>query len=360
MKPVRLLFILLFTAVSLGAQEPAVRIYHAEGVDFAVVLRGERVVFPADSVFREGINLERSGVVHTGAGTLLEMQLSPSGTLVKLSENTSLCYNGIDGSGNYTELVLLYGRIRVVSGIYNTGGTAYTPALIRAGNVSVRIENGDLGLDYTVDPGIQYSAPVPVLRICTFRGRADIYQYGRDGANINFGGAQFLTVANRESLKIDINPPYTYAERKSLDRDMLVYWNEHNFSGSSPLPMPDTEIAGLIETPPVYVPSPEPPLPAQIQAADSALVFQPGTVQEKIVRARSRQKNIVLIAGLTLTLGSFGAQLITSGYDLSVEGTARNIHKTAYATLGLGALITLAGILYSPLPPHESAPPASR
>ena len=91
------------------------RIYHIEGTDFELTLRNERTILQAGALSGGVINLERSGIVHTGPGTFLEIQLIPSGTVVKLSENSSFVYNGFDETGRFEDLGLLYGRMRVVT-----------------------------------------------------------------------------------------------------------------------------------------------------------------------------------------------------------------------------------------------------
>jgi hypothetical protein len=334
MKSAGCFFVFVFyAALTLGAQEESARVYHAEGTDFTVTLRGERIVFSAESVWREGINLEPNGIVQTGTGTMLEIQLIPSGTLIKLAENTSLSFNGIDSSGNFAELGLLYGSIRVVTGI-GTNSVA-----IRGGGVTARVDNGDVGVDYVIEPGIRNSVMRPLFRVYPFRGRAEVFPYGRD-AIAYFGGAQLLAVEQGESLSLDVSPPYTYAERKALGREKSDYWRSSDFSGLSPLPMPDTGIA-YNDAVPAYIP----PFPAPVADA----VQGPRTVSEQMVISRNRQKNFALSMGLVLMMGSLGIQEVSSRVGTADNRTAENFYNAAYSTLGLGVVTTLAGILFSPL-----------
>jgi hypothetical protein len=85
--------VILFAPLNLAAQNGRAQdtgrrsaesafIYYAEGNDFALILRGEQTVFPAEAARGEGIILERSGIVNTGAGTFVEIQLVPSGTFI--------------------------------------------------------------------------------------------------------------------------------------------------------------------------------------------------------------------------------------------------------------------------------------
>jgi hypothetical protein len=341
----------LYAALGLGAQEPGrwpvegmpeagARIYQAEGRDFAIALGAERTVFPAGSICREGISLESSGVVHTGAGTILEIQLIPSGALVKVAENTSLSYNGIDENSGFAELGLLYGSIRVVTG---TGSV-----VVRGGGVTVRVDDGDLGVDYVVSPGVRGSTPRPLFRVYAFRGGAEVFPYGRDGSDAFFGGARLLSVGAGESLSLDVAPPYTYAERKPLDRELSGYWMENNFSGSSPLPMPDTRITETEEAPvPVYLPAPPFSPPASVTApAPNLGPVEPAVPQQSVTG--NRRKNFVLALGLSLIAGSVGVQVVSHQQALSGNKTAELFYNGAYGTLGVGAVITLAGIIFNP------------
>jgi hypothetical protein len=265
---------------------------------------------------------------------MLEIQLIPSGTLIKLAENTSLSYGGVDSSGNFAELGLLYGSIRGVTG-FGTNSVA-----IRGGGVTARIDSGDVGIDFVIEPGLRNSVMRPLFRLYPFRGRAEVFPYGRDSVAY-FGGAQLIAVEQGESLSFDVSPPYTYAERKALAREKADYWRNSNFSGRAPLPMPDTGIA-YNDAVPAYTP------PFSAPAADA--VQGSGTVSEQMVISRNRQKNIMLTMGLVLILGSLGVQEVTSRIGTADNNTANYLYNGAYATLGLGVATSLAGILFNPLP----------
>jgi hypothetical protein len=139
-----------FCTIPLPAQEQeSAVIYNLEGADFTITLDNRRVVFSAEQARGEGIRLEPSGIVNTGPGTLLELRLAPSGSVIKLAENTSFVYNGIDSRGRTADVELLYGRIRVITG----NSSERNLVVIRGGGVSARVREGDFGVDYFLDPG---------------------------------------------------------------------------------------------------------------------------------------------------------------------------------------------------------------
>ena len=355
---------------SISAQEGGARIYHLEGSDFALTVQGERTIFPKEAVNSEGIKFERTGIVHTGPDTFLEIQLIPSETVIKMSENTSLVYNGIDATGGFEELGLLYGRIRVVTG----GKMGASPVVIRSGGLSTRLESGDLGVDYVLEPGDRNAIPRPLFYIHAFRGSAEVFPYGRGGPQPYFGGAQVVKAEEGESLTLDISSAYTFAEKKSLNMDLADYWRTNNFNGPSPLPMPFTIISGGVPAvavapvvpiaPPVPAPAalPEPAAPtvssvfsepaepevdvAQ-QTAPSVFVSFDTLGQKPSVNQRT--KNISIGIGLALTFISAVAGGYTyAKYDVSKDSTANNIFTAAQIPFGVGIITTLGGLLYNP------------
>ena len=337
----------LCVALNAGAQEEGAMVYYLEGASFALTVGNERSVFPDEMVRGKGVSLERTGIVHTGAGAFLEIQLIPSGTVIKLSENTSLVYNGVDETGGFVDLGLLYGRIRVVSG----DGMGAAPVVIRSGGISSRLEKGDMGTDYILEPGDRNSIPRPLFRIHVFAGNAEVFPYGRAGPQPYFGGTQTLSAENGESLSLDISSSYTFAEKTPLSEEAAYYWNYYKFAGSSPLPMPSTAIAMAPEETVYVAPAPTPPPPPSM--GNSIIVpYIPDTANQPLPSITSnRTKNIVLAIGLALTLSAAAAQGVTYfKYDINSNRTANTIFTASQVPLGVGIIATLGGLLYNPSP----------
>jgi len=333
----------LCLAFNLAAQEGAATIYHLEGQSFALTINGERSVFGSDAT-KDGINLESSGIVHTGPGTFLEIQLIPSGTVIKMSENSSLVYNGIDATAGFVDLGLLYGRIRVVFG----EGTGAGPVVIRSGGISSRIETGDLGADYVLEPGNRNSIPRPLFRLHAFRGSAEVFPYGRGGPQPNFGGAQTLSVREGESLSLDISSSYTFAEKSLISDETLDYWMIYNFAGFAPLPMPITDISTGPEITISLAPAPLQTRPIETRIAIPYQQEEAGKVPGV---TNNKTRNVCLAIGLALTVAGAAAQGVTYYmYDIDSNRTANNIFKASQIPLGVGLITTLGGLLYNPSP----------
>ena len=334
----RLLFLafVLPAPLTLAAQEAV--IFAVEGRDFALTIRGGQTIIPAGDVSEEGVTLERTGIVNTGAGTFLEIRLLPSGTLIKVSENTSLAYNGIDETGKFADLGLLYGRIRVVvpaaAGLDTVGSSL---AAVRSGGVSARMEEGDYGIDYVLEP--DGASIRPVFRLSVFRGSADVSPYGRGGGQAYFGGAQKLSLGEGESLTLDISSSFTFAEKKVLDSGIVDYWTLHTFSAAAQV-SPPQGAPQVLSTPGASASG-----PTEAGSVDFSGQADRGAASY----TSGASKNVILALGLFLTVTSALVQGASFHiFDAPNNDAARTIYNAAYVPLGLGVLTTLTGILYNP------------
>ena len=326
-------------------------IYHVEGLDFSLAMNGERRIIPADVVRRGGINLEASGMISTGPGTFVEIQLIPSGSVIKLSENTTFIYNGYDRDGGGISLGLLYGRIRLV-----TAPAGMNPFVVHGGGVSVRIDEGDFGVDYFLDPDNLNFALRPVFRIYALRGDAAVFPSGlrpEDRGDITafFGSLSNLRLDEGWGLSVDISSSFTFAERAPLGSEIISYWRAHNFAGPSPRYRPSTIIRD-------FEPSHE--TASQIYFPAEPSDGSPQTVQQfqgsgapaeerQLVVVGNRSKHTALALGLILTTASVIVQGVAySQFGTANDHNAHNVFRGAYATLGLGLVLTLAGALYNP------------
>ena len=338
-----------FAAVNLNAQNAdSARIYHLEGRDFTFTLQGKQSIISSEMVMGEGIYLERTGTVHTGPGTFLELQLIPSGTVIKLAEKTSLIYNGIDETGKFMDLGLLYGRVLILSGSAANSGGIHS-LVIRSGGISTRIEDADVGVDYLLAPGGGSASMRPLCRVYVFRGRAGIFPYGRGGSAAFFGGAQSLALEAGECLSVDISPSHTFTEKTAVSRDITNYWGAHYFAGSPPQPMPTPVMPGDLPEFSVFEGSAlvSPPVNDTVI---SYVPIEPVNAGQKKVPAMSyRGKNICLAIGLAMTVGSVAAQGIFH-YQYVAHGDRkyRDLFTFTYPILSVGLVSTLVGILYNP------------
>jgi hypothetical protein len=262
--------------------------------------------------------------------------------------------NGIDSNGRFTAIGLLYGRIRLVTGI----GQGEKNVVVRVGNSAVRIPEGDIGADYAVDPSSpgKQSTTLPQLRIFNFRGNAEVHPFIPGNNTL-----KPLPVAKIESLSVEIDPPLIYAGRRPLEGDITGFWSRNNFTGYPPIPLPDTALPDLF--PAAVQPAPVLPEPEAAAAGEVQEEIEPRKeyldlagwqAEMKWYKKTYRQKSALLIAGFALTAIGVGAQAYAyTQFDTERDSLARTIHFSSYASLGLGLLSVLAGTLYDPLVPLD-------
>ena len=349
------IFFIFFTTVNLAAQNgraqdgESVRINKLEGKDFSLTLHGVQTVVTPELLRGEVFYLERSATIHTSAGTFLEILHIPSGTIIKLAENTSFIYNGVDETGKFVDVALLYGRILVVSG-YSPGSGAIRSLVVRSGGVSTRIENADIGIDYLLEPGGGNSSLRPLCHVHAFRGRAEIFPYGRGSTPAYFGGAESLALGTMESLSLDISSSYTFTEKTSLGREYFDYWKLPYFNNSQLLSAPNTALVQVLpETPDSAVPQ-SASAPQVIRETEKIYIpVDPIGGEKRYSVVNNRSKNVCLAIGFALTLGSAAAQSIFHyRYDNYGEKKDRDMFYIASSGLGTGLIITLTGIMYNP------------
>ena len=281
----------------IGAQErELVRIYDVKGDDFAITIDEERTIHPIEVVRGGRIILEQSGIVHTGADTLMDIILIPSGTVVRVAENTSLIYNGLDEAGNFEDFGLLYGRIRVIA------GNRERSMVIRGGGSSVRIMEGDFGIDHLIEADDWDFTSQPNFLVSVFQGSAEFFH---DGLGSHF--ERGLTIEQGESMST--------SGKRPLDTDTHEYWHL----------IPDT-------------------------------LGQPRVIFSLVPHTSvlsNRGKNTSLAIGLALTVASTATLIMTYPQFEIIKNRdlARNINNAAYIPLSMGLLTTLGGILYNPSRP---------
>lgn len=116
MKKIVCTVLFFFMTFSLFAQSTQVKasavIIFADGDSFDVIHEGESTSYDiagGDAV--EGVELYTGDILNTYGGTFLELQLTPSENIVKISENTSFTVESTDASGGGS-FSINYGRVR--------------------------------------------------------------------------------------------------------------------------------------------------------------------------------------------------------------------------------------------------------
>jgi hypothetical protein len=268
-------------------------------------------------------------MIQTDAASSVEVQLFPSGTVIKVSENTSLVYSGFDKNGHFSELSLLYGRIRLI-----TGEGEGSVLVIRSGSASVRIGGGDIGVDYMLSPG-KGGTPKPLLRVYNFGGSAEVFSFIPGGAALP-GSTERISLKDNESLSLETVTPLVFAERKPIDKAILEVYRNNGFEGVPPLPMPRSSLSSFLED--------DDSLPGVASGSNESFPFNSWDYHQAY-----QKKTGALTAGLVIAASALLVQgLALNAYHSGGGEFARVAYQAAYMPLGAGLMTLMAGILYKP------------
>jgi hypothetical protein len=304
-----LFFSLAVLAVPLSfAQEGETRLLRIFGDSVTLSAGGERKEFnPQDMA---GLELYRGDMLQTGADGFVEIGIS--GATLLVAENTSIAFRG-----DFLELV--YGRVR----LYGPAASALT---VRSLAADVLYRGSDTGIDYTYEttgPGFNE----PVLRVYGFGGQAELVSRGERVS------APSYMVGENSSLSLRYTPSHSYAERGTLEEDIVSYWNTRPIAG----PLLSLSAGKTVQS--------EPEIQIRYEVPDYTPYI-----------ARNRLKNVSLVAGTVFVL--LGGGMTAFGhYAPSYVNRAQAdiINAAGYSSMGFGIFTLFSSLLINPRYPGHAA-----
>jgi hypothetical protein len=326
-------FLFIFFGTGLWAQQVLRwRLYYASD---AVSLRftdGRSGAVPAGGTF-----LEYGDMVQT-AGGWAELQLvfddvsRADYTLLKLGENTSIRIGG--EKGGFPAVELLYGRLRLVSGI-----TSDRIVSVVGGASQAEFRDADAGVDYVI-PSRSSASSQPVLMVHMFRGSGELLPLRESMLNVSR-----LPLRDGQTMAAEFNTPFSYVERRSLDADVVNYWDSRGFSDAAPLAIPG-----------VFLPQTESILTAEEDSGLSFAIEAPQHADGARDNATLllRNKKIGIGIGLFFIAAGIGMQgLSAGGNNIFGDGFLNQGVKTflsvgAYSSIGLGSVFLFSLVLNDP------------
>jgi hypothetical protein len=210
---------LAFISLALCAVEPVFSAKAEKTVSFSsftagnvILLRNGReyLFLHPNDMPKGGIVLQNSDVIQTSADAFVELRVKPGGISVRVAENSSLLVENITNAGNILVFSLIYGRIRIVQ------KRKADTAIVKVGLSLVEIRKGDVSIDYTVFPKINYKSPV--ISVSTLSGTADFIPS--------------VELPYKENVKLKKKETFIlYAsegrfERWVLVKDIVEYWKK--------------------------------------------------------------------------------------------------------------------------------------
>ncbi len=209
---------------STGSEPSAVVIY-ADGEGFDVIHEGESTYFDINSSDNiEGVELFSGDIINTSAGTFIEIQLTPSENLVKVSENTSFTVKETDKSGGGS-FELNYGRVRAkVVKLFGLEKFRISGPTMVAG-----VRGTDFGYDIIAD---RASSGEQISSVYCFEGEVAVEAIPTaEESSLEVSKPVIIrademvnVVKNEESLEIKLNT-------EPLSTEIRTFWNENDFKG---------------------------------------------------------------------------------------------------------------------------------
>ena len=227
-------------SVSASAQEGSRgSVVYAEGREFSIVRGGVSSLYKPDVDDLGSIQIRTGDVIQTAASTFVEVQLVPSGTVLKIAENSSFVFRGLGGSGGDTSLGLIYGRVRAK--VAKLG--AAESFAIRSSQTVAGVRGTDFGFDSIVKQGNALDGAVlkPELRVYCFEGEVEVTPVADQKASVS--------VRADELVSVDLSQTVPVVERRAVDADVVEFWRANEFRGPTPIPAPEGVDLALQGTP---------------------------------------------------------------------------------------------------------------
>jgi hypothetical protein len=202
---------------------------NSSGVDnFIIANNGTQRTYQTGTIPVNGLALQNSDMIQTGPGNYVEVQLDPSGAIIKLAENTSAIFSDLGSSSRPALINLLYGRMRVVNqGISGT-------VSVQAGNALVDFSRGDIAFDFAVIPGSANRNPQ--FQVSILSGSAQVVP------SVGSPGAAKMPLYEHETVLLDVTNRLAILTRQPLNQEIAAYWSRNAFRQAG-MPTQSTQIA---------------------------------------------------------------------------------------------------------------------
>jgi hypothetical protein len=333
-------FVTKLNAQNLGASRFSGAVNSTGSDSFVVANNGRQQIYQTGTIPANGLALQNSDMIQTGPGNYVEVQLDPSGAIIKLAENTSVIFNDL-GSSNRSALVsFLYGRMRIMN--QGSNGTV----TVQAGNAAIEFSRGDLALDYAVIPGSANRHPQ--LQVSTLSGTAQII------SSVASPGAARMPVYEHETVIFDVTTRLAVLNRQPLNQEIAAYWSRNGFKQAGMAPHSTYLAQGTRSSLPPLGAYPASSLAGAEPQAERLPIdgngpnYDADVVWMSADKATLGPKNGGILWGtLFTTLGILTQSLIH--YDVFGFDTATNdqVYAFSYASIAAGLITLIATYAYS-------------
>jgi hypothetical protein len=323
MKRVGVCFFVLVVAVTISsfAQETDTHgtIIYAQGQSFTLSRDNESTDYDLyyDDVI--GLPLQQGDYISTDSGTFLEIQLSTSGNVLKVSENTNLELSSVEKRGGGS-VELTYGRVRAKIGKL-FGEEQFR---VRGPTVVAGVRGTDFG--YDIIAGDESRTDEQMARVYCFEGKIEVNRI-KDGEVL-----ETVTIEEGQMALHPVKEPDTPIETTGITPEVREFWDANPFEGEPRQPAPEPEEAE-------EEPEPEPEAQKE-QPREEARV-------EKVFTAKDK-KTLKIGTGLMASgLVLEGAGLLTYfiGEQFHTGSTETFLKNVGFSLVAPGLLFVTGGVI---------------
>jgi hypothetical protein len=308
-----IIFICLFACavpVTLTAQfANTIAVVKSGGGDFTLIRdNGIDGNYSPSDISRNGLILRDSDTIQTPSGVFVEAHAYPSGTSVRIAENSFVTFVNIGGSSMIQVISLIYGRVRI------DHRNSSEAILLRAGSSITEIKKGSVNFDLLMPPD---DAPGG--------GGSRLLLY----VSAISGSALFLPpVMSRDSQQIKLkknealifNTETGQITRRPMDKAIAGFWDGDVGKNTAP---------------------------AGFETADNDISLKFGDSYPERQKTSTRWKTVFLISGVVLIAAGVAMQnWIHYNYSALIKENADTIHYIMYAPIAGGAAMMLGAYFY--------------
>lgn len=344
MKRIILFLVLLTVSVFLSAQqgERAGTIIYAEGEIFTIS-RGDNFIeydLYYDNVI--GITLEEGDYVSTESGTFLEIQLSGSPNVLKISENTSFSITESERSRGNT-FSIAYGRLRAKVGKL----VSNEEFVIRSHSVVAGVRGTDFGYDVIVGQG-EGSSGTSTTKVYCFEGEVEVKKIERITPTEPEKAEEELVIEtvvlkSDQMITQTTEEPEKPLEVAPIAEEVTDFWEQNDFEGQiiEPVVNESEEEAESEEPPVAEVPAEKETDMAGEEADDEeeAEKAEPEEKEEPVEHKIFNRRDTLVKVGTGSLVGGLLFEGIGIGLYLAGDAIFPRAEPTVTRKAGVGCMI---------------------
>jgi hypothetical protein len=334
-------------------------VVYAEGGEVAIYRKGEYITFDLSLADIVGLPILEGDLIQTEKSSFLEIQLYPTETVVKISENTTFTVGGLSSAGGAT-LDLTYGKVR--SKVQKIAGR--DPFLVRNRGTVAGVRGTDFGYDFIAEK--EGTLIFTGTKIYCFEGSVEITGPGTrpdvPAGSVPEKVPEVVVLTANEMVRVREEERIMVLEKTEIEKPVLAFWDANAFRAE---PTPVEKIPEVYPGLPAMLESeniqpekfkrPEPlilrqeapdraapPAEMELKAAETAPVGPAPETQKPATVEADWQKRIKELQRTRLRVGSLGLFAIGAATFLMSMNTEAGPASGIVFMAG-GGLLSLVG-----------------